>query len=89
MPSHFGADEHPCTTYFDVHQGYRVLKLFGSQLWGEVSENHGLISASLRVMTPPMHTPGPSNGEPRPIPQGPLRTTRFEGPKTIGTLRLP
>ena len=23
---HFGADEqHPCTTYFDVHQGYRVL----------------------------------------------------------------
>ena len=21
----FGADEHPCTTYFDVHQGYRVL----------------------------------------------------------------
>ena len=21
---HF-ADEHPCTTYFDVHQGYRVL----------------------------------------------------------------
>ena len=18
---HFGADEHPCTTYFDVHQG--------------------------------------------------------------------
>ena len=20
-----GADEHPCTTYFDVHQGYRVL----------------------------------------------------------------
>ena len=20
----FGADEHPCTTYFDVHQGYRV-----------------------------------------------------------------
>ena len=22
---HFGADEQPCTTYFDVHQGYRVL----------------------------------------------------------------
>ena len=22
---HFGADEHPCTSYFDVHQGYRVL----------------------------------------------------------------
>ena len=22
---HFGADEHPCATYFDVHQGYRVL----------------------------------------------------------------
>ena len=22
---HFGVDEHPCTTYFDVHQGYRVL----------------------------------------------------------------
>ena len=22
---HFGADEHPCTTYFDVHQGYRAL----------------------------------------------------------------
>ena len=22
---HFGADEHLCTTYFDVHQGYRVL----------------------------------------------------------------
>ena len=22
---HFGADEHPCTTYFDVHQEYRVL----------------------------------------------------------------
>ena len=22
---HFGADEHPCTTNFDVHQGYRVL----------------------------------------------------------------
>ena len=22
---HFGADEHPCTTYSDVHQGYRVL----------------------------------------------------------------
>ena len=21
----FGADEHPCTTYFDVHQGYKVL----------------------------------------------------------------
>ena len=23
--SHFGADEHPFATYFDVHQGYRVL----------------------------------------------------------------
>ena len=23
--SHFGVDEHPCATYFDVHQGYRVL----------------------------------------------------------------
>ena len=22
---HFGAHEHPYTTYFDVHQGYRVL----------------------------------------------------------------
>ena len=22
---HFGADEHPCTTYFDVYRGYRVL----------------------------------------------------------------
>ena len=22
---HLGPDEHPCTTYFDVHQGYRVL----------------------------------------------------------------
>ena len=22
---HFGADEHPCTTRFDVHQGYRAL----------------------------------------------------------------
>ena len=22
---HFGADEQPCTTYFDVHQGYRIL----------------------------------------------------------------
>ena len=22
---HFGADEHPCTTYFDVHQGYGVV----------------------------------------------------------------
>ena len=22
---HFGADEHPCTPYSDVHQGYRVL----------------------------------------------------------------
>ena len=22
---HFGVDEHPCATYFDVHQGYRVL----------------------------------------------------------------
>ena len=41
-----------------------------------------------RVMTPPMHTPGPSNAEPRPIPQGPLKTTRFEGPKTIETLRV-
>ena len=23
--SHFGVDEHPFATYFDVHQGYRVL----------------------------------------------------------------
>ena len=23
--SHFGVDEHPCATYFDDHQGYRVL----------------------------------------------------------------
>ena len=23
--SHFGAEEHPCTTYFDAHQGCRVL----------------------------------------------------------------
>ena len=23
--SHFGVDEHPLATYFDVHQGYRVL----------------------------------------------------------------
>ena len=22
---HFGVDEHPFATYFDVHQGYRVL----------------------------------------------------------------
>ena len=22
--SHFGVDEHPFATYFDVHQGYRV-----------------------------------------------------------------
>ena len=22
---HFGAEEHPCTTYFDVHQAHRVL----------------------------------------------------------------
>ena len=22
---HFGADEHPFATYFDVHHGYRVL----------------------------------------------------------------
>ena len=25
MGSHFGVDEHPFETYFDVHQGYRVL----------------------------------------------------------------
>ena len=30
----------------------------------------------------PMHTPGPSNGEPRPIPQGPLKITSFQGTKT-------
>ena len=39
---------------------------------------------ALRVMTPQMHTPGPSNGEPRQIPQGPLRTTSFE----VETLRV-
>ena len=39
-----------------------------------------------RVMTPPMQTPGPSNGEPRPIPQGPSTTTHL-GPKPVGTLR--
>ena len=22
---HFGADEHPCATYFDAHQWYRLL----------------------------------------------------------------
>ena len=32
------------------------------------------------------HTPGPSTGEP--IPQRPLKTTKFEGPKTIETLRV-
>ena len=26
---HFGADEHPCTTYSDVHQGYRVISVTG------------------------------------------------------------
>ena len=25
MANHFGVDEHPFATYFDVHQGYRVL----------------------------------------------------------------
>ena len=25
---HFGVDEHPVATYFDVHQGYRVLTCF-------------------------------------------------------------
>ena len=43
-------------------------------------------NGTLRVVTP-MHTPGPSNAEPRPIPQGPLKITGFEGPKTIETLR--
>ena len=30
------------------------------------------MAMTLRVMTPPMHTPGPSNGEPRPL-RGPLK----------------
>ena len=30
--SHFGADEHPCTTYCYVHQGYKVLT-HGQLLW--------------------------------------------------------
>ena len=35
-----------------------------------------------------MQTPGPSNGEPQPICQGPSTTTYLEGPKTVGTLRV-
>ena len=46
-----------------------------------------LLSNTLRVMTPPTQTPGPSNGEPRPIPHGPSKTTHLEGPKTVGTFR--
>ena len=41
----------------------------------------------LKFMTPPMRNPGPSNGEPRPTPRGPLKTTSSEGPRTIETLR--
>ena len=33
---HFGVDEHPFATYFDVYQGYRVLT--HSQVVGEVSK---------------------------------------------------
>ena len=47
----------------------------------------GRYSNQKKVMTPPVHTFGPSHGEPRPIPEGPLKTTSFEGPKTIETLR--
>ena len=28
MPSHFAADEHPCATYFDVHQGFPGFSTF-------------------------------------------------------------
>ena len=36
----------------------------------------------------PSNAPAPSNGEPRPI-QEPLKTTSFEGPKTIESFRGP
>ena len=33
--SHFGVDEDPFATYFDVHQGYRVLQPYHPMIFGE------------------------------------------------------
>ena len=45
-----------------------------------------VMCTALRVMTPPMQTPGPSNGEARPL-KGPQQQPIWRAQKTVGTLR--
>ena len=58
-----------------------------SDLWSVYTYLWSKTPFALRVMT--LQTPGPSNGEPGPIPQAPsTTTTHLESPKTVGTLRV-